>query len=115
MHCTQTQTKMAASKGDVQAVQQISLACTIAKQALEAIGNLQSNDIRNVAALTAANSASTNSIPASSLGSIARGSIATELARRCPMIPKLQLTWSNSGLTVFCGTKRDEMRNKPVG
>ena len=77
MHCTQTQTKMAASDEDV--VQQISSACAIAKEALEAIGNLQSNDIRNVAALTATNSSSTSSSPSSS-----SGSIALELARRFP-------------------------------
>jgi len=76
MHCAQNQTKMAASKEDVQ---QISSACAIAKQALEAIGNLQNKDIRNVAALTATNSSSTNSISSSS-----SGSIAAELARRFP-------------------------------
>ena len=79
VHCAQTQTKMAASSEDEQAVQQISSACAIAKQALEAIGNLQSNDIRNVAALTATNSSSTSSSPSSS-----SGSIAAELARRFP-------------------------------
>ena len=52
MHCAQNQTKMAASKEDVQ---QISSACAIAKQALEAIGILQNKDIRNVAALAATN------------------------------------------------------------
>ena len=76
MHCAQNQTKMAASKEDVQ---QISSACAIAKQALEAIGNLQNKDIRNVAALTATNSSSTNSISSSS-----SGLIAAELARRFP-------------------------------
>ena len=76
MHCAQNQTKMAASKEDVQ---QISSACAIAKQALEAIGNLQNKDIRNVTALTATNSSSTNSISSSS-----SGSIAAELARRFP-------------------------------
>ena len=50
-----------------------------ATQALEAIGNLQSNDIRNVAALTATNSSSTSSSPSSS-----SGSIAAELARLFP-------------------------------
>ena len=79
VHCAQTQTKMAASSEDEQAVQQISSACAIAKQALQAIGNLQSNDIRNVAALTATNSSSTSSSPSSS-----SGSIAAELARRFP-------------------------------
>lgn len=71
---------MAASNEDEQAVQQISSACAIAKQALEAIGNLQSNDIRNVAALTATNSSSTSSSGSSS----SSGSIAAELARRFP-------------------------------
>ena len=113
MHCTQTQTKIAASKKDVQVVQQISLACTIAKQALEAIGNLQSNDIRNVAALTATNSSSTNSIPASSLGLIVRGSIAGS--------PSYNSHGATAGLLYFAErnrtlneTKRNEMRNKPV-
>ena len=78
VHCAQTQTK-AASSEDEQAVQQISSACAIAKQALEAIGNLQSNDNRNLAALTATNSSSTSSSPSSS-----SGSIAAELARRFP-------------------------------
>ena len=76
MHCAQNQTKMAASKEDVQ---QISSACAIAKQALKAIGNLQNKDIRNLATLTATNSSSTNSILSSS-----SGSIAAELARRFP-------------------------------
>ena len=79
MHCAQTQTKMAASNEDEQAVQQISSARAIAKEALEAIGKLQSNDIRHVAALTATNSSSTSSSPSSS-----SGSIAAELARRFP-------------------------------
>lgn len=79
MHCAQIQTKMAANKEDVQHVQHISSACAIAKQALEAIGNLESNDIRNAAASTATNSASSTSIPSSS-----SGSIAAELARRFP-------------------------------
>lgn len=43
-------------------LQHISLACAIAKQALEAIGNLQNNDIRNVAAFTATNIGSTSSV-----------------------------------------------------
>lgn len=78
MQCAQTQSKMAASRNE-EDVQQISSACAIAKQALEAIGNLQRNDIRNVAALTATNSSSTSSIPSSSLGSVA-----AELAQRFP-------------------------------
>lgn len=52
MHCAQTQTKIAGRNEDEQGVQQISSACAIAKQALEAIGNLQSNDIGNVTALS---------------------------------------------------------------
>ena len=76
MQCAQTQSKMAASRNE-EDVQQISSACVIAKQALEAIGNLQRNDIRNVAALTATNSSSTSSIPSSGLGSVA-----AELAKR---------------------------------
>ena len=71
MHCALTQPKMAASNEDDHAAQQISSACAIAKQALKAIGNLQSNDIRNAAALTATNSSSTSSSPSSSSGSIA--------------------------------------------
>ena len=64
---------MAANNEDVQ---HISSACAIAKQALEAIENLHNNDIRNVAALTATNRASTSSVPSSS------PSIAAELSRR---------------------------------
>lgn len=67
-------------------LQHISSACAIAKQALEAIGNLQNNDIRNVAAFTATNIASTSSVPSSS------PSIAAELARRFP-------TYSARGVT----------------
>ena len=78
MQCAQTQSKMAASRNE-EDVQQISSACAIAKQALEAIGNLQRNDIRNVAALTATNSSSSSSIPSSGLGSVA-----AELAKRFP-------------------------------
>ena len=51
--------KMAANNEDVQ---HISSACGIAKQVLEAIENLHNNDIRNVAALTATNRASTSSV-----------------------------------------------------
>ena len=67
--------KMAANNEDVQ---HISSACAIAKQALEAIENLHNNDIRNVAALTATNRASTSFVPSSS------PSIAAELSRRFP-------------------------------
>ena len=67
--------KMAANNEDAQ---HISSACAIAKQALEAIENLHNNDIRNVAALTATNRASTSFVPSSS------PSIAAELSRRFP-------------------------------
>ena len=55
-----TQTKMAANNEDIQ---QISSACAIVTQALEDIGNLQTNDIRNLAASTATNNTSSSSIP----------------------------------------------------
>ena len=63
-----TQTKMAVNNEDVQ---QISSACAIATQALEAIGNLQTNDIRNLAASTPTNSTSSSSIPPTNSASIA--------------------------------------------
>lgn len=44
---------MAAGNEDEDTVQQISSTCAAAKQTLEAIGNLQSNDIQYVAALAA--------------------------------------------------------------
>ena len=70
------QTKMAANNEDVQ---HISSACAIATQALEAIGNLQSSEIRNLAASTVTNSALNGSnLPTSS------SSIAAELGRRFP-------------------------------
>ena len=54
-------------------------ACAIATQALEAIGNLQSSEIRNLAASTVTNSALNGSnLPTSS------SSIAAELGRRFP-------------------------------
>ncbi|PFX14080.1 hypothetical protein AWC38_SpisGene21794 [Stylophora pistillata] len=67
-------------------LQHISSACVKAKQAVEAIGNLQNNDIRNVAAFTATNTASTSSVPSSS------PSNAIELLRRFP-------TYSARGVT----------------
>ena len=67
---------MAANNEDIQ---QISSACAIATQALEAIGNLQTNDIRNLAASTATNSTSSSSIPPTN-----SASIATELIRIFP-------------------------------
>ena len=70
------QTKMGANNEDVQ---HISSACAIATQALEAIGNLQSSEIRNLAASTVTNSALNGSnLPTSS------SSIAAELGRRFP-------------------------------
>ena len=70
------QTKMAANNEDVQ---HISSACAIATQALEAIGNLQSSEIWNLAASTVTNSALNGSnLPTSS------SLIAAELGRRFP-------------------------------
>ena len=106
---------MAASKEDVQVVQQISSACAIAKQALEAIGNLQSNDIRNVAPLTATNSSSTNSILSSS-----SGSIAAELAWRFPSYnargaaSRKRPSTSNSTMNSMSRGKKNGHPNKTI-
>ena len=70
-------TKMAASNENVD---QITSACAIATQALEAIGNLQCSDIRNLASSTATGSFSSSCNPSAS-GSSA---IAAELGRRFP-------------------------------
>ena len=87
----------------VKAMQQISEACAISKQALEATGNLQSNGIRNVAALTATNSSSTNSIP-----SLSSGSIATELAQLITHMEQQRVYCILRNKTKRNGTKRNE-------
>ena len=63
-----------------ESVDQITSACAIATQALEAIGNLQCRDIRNLASSTATGSVSSSCNPSTS-GSSA---IAAELGRRFP-------------------------------
>ena len=66
--------------GSNESVEQITSACATATQALEAIGNLQCRDIRNLASSTATGSVSSSCNPSTS-GSSA---IAAELGRRFP-------------------------------
>ena len=67
--------------GSNESVEQITSAFAIATQALEAIGNLQCREIRNLASSTATGSVSSSCNPSRS-GSSA---IAAELGRRCPI------------------------------
>ena len=67
--------------GSNESVEQITSACAIATQELEAIGNLQCREIRNLASSTATGSVSSSCNPSRS-GSSA---IAAELGRRCPI------------------------------
>ena len=78
MHCARGSQQIWPAVNE--SVDQITSACAIATQALEAIGNLQCRDIRNLASSTATGSASSSCNPSTS-GSSA---IVAELGRRFP-------------------------------